>query len=149
MSQLLLVTFIVAVLFIAPLKTAAVFFGGLLLATLVVQATAAGVGRTPVTLGEALRAIVLSVFFSFVAMVTIWSFTTGGAMHDAMAHGTNASRLVFGSVVGLGLMAFQAAAFFLGFRVALGLPFLPSALVAVVSTVIVGAALWVGTSLLA
>lgn len=148
MSQLLLVTFIVAVLFIAPLKTAAVLFGGLLLATLVVQATAAGVARTPVTLGESLRAIVLSVFFSCVAMVTIWSFTTSGAM-GTMMHGPDGLQWLFGTVAGLGLTIFQAVAFFLGFRVALGLPFLHSALVAVVSTTILGISLWIGASLLA
>lgn len=150
MGQLLLVVFVVAVLFLAPLKVAGLLIGGLLLSTLVVQATAASVGRTPVTMGEAFKALVLSSFFSFVAILTVASFMSGAGIAALREAGpATAQGLALGWSFDMAATALLYGAYFLGFRIALGLPFLHSALVAVVSTAIISGCWWLGLRLLA
>jgi hypothetical protein len=149
MGQLLLVVFVIAVLFIAPLKVAGLLIGGLLLSTLVVQATASSVGRTPITLVEAFKALVLSTFFSMVAILTVASFMSGAGIQALREAGPTAQGLALGLSFDLAATALLYGAYFLGFRVALGLPFLHSALVAVVSTLIISLCWWLGLRLLA
>jgi hypothetical protein len=124
MGQVLMLCFFLAVLVLAPLKASAIFLGALLLATLVVQATTTTISNVNVSMGSAFKAIVLSLFFSAVAMFTIISF-----MHGA-------PRFLVNNLSGMTLMALQYGAYILGFRMALGLTTLHAALVAIASTLI-------------
>lgn len=135
MTQALMACFFLAVLFLAPLKASAILIGALLLATLVVQATTSAISHVQVTMGSALKAIGLSLFFSVVAVFTIISY-----MHGA-------PRFMFDSVGGLALSGMaltglQYGAYILGFRMALGLTTLHAAMVAVASTFITTMAVW-------
>lgn len=133
MSQLLLVVFFLALFLVAPLKAALLFSGTLLLASLAVQASASAISRVTVSLGEAFKAIVLSVFFSAVAAFTIFSFAIG-APRELISSGNAGSSL--------GILALQYGAYVLGFRLALGLTVVHAAMVAVVSTLLTSLSVW-------
>lgn len=135
MFQVLMACFFLAMLFLAPLKASVILLGALLLATLVVQATTSTIANVQVTLGSALKAIGLSLFFSAIAIFTIISFIHG------------APRFMFNNVggmalSGLALTGLQYGAYILGFRIALGLTMLHAAMVAAVSTLITTMAVW-------
>lgn len=130
MAYLLVVLFFLALFVVAPLKGALVFSGSLLLASLAVQATSSAVSMVSVSLTEAFKAIVLSLFFTAIAAFTAVSFMVG------------APRELLNSGSGLVLLALQYGAYVLGFRMALGLTFAHSAVVAVISTLVTSVAIW-------
>lgn len=135
MGQLLFVLFFLALFVLVPLKAAGIFTGAVLLATLVVQATAAGVTSTSVSLTDAFKAIVYAFFFAAVAVFTLFSFMKGAPKELF----TNPAVL---AAAGWPVLAMQYGAYLLGFKMALGLTFVQAALVAIASTVITSGALW-------
>lgn len=135
MGQLLFVLFFLALFVVAPTKVAAIICGALLLAALVVQAAAAGVTRSSVSLGDSVKAIVYAVFFSAVAAFTIFSFVLG-APRELFTNPASVTAL------GWPLIALQYGAFVLGFKMALGLTFVQAAVVSLASTAIATGALW-------
>lgn len=139
-GQLLLIVFFLALFVVAPVKAAAIFAGAVLLASLVVQRTAASVAQTPVSLSDSFKAIVYALFFSAVALFTQFSFMKG-ASKELFA---NPAAI---AVVGWPLIAMQYGAYLLGFKIALGLTFLQSAVVAIASTVITSGAIWLISAL--
>lgn len=130
MGHLLSVFFFLAVFVLAPLKGALIFAGTVLLASLIVQASSSAISGTSVTLTESFKAIVFSIFFAAVASFTIVSFLIGAP-----------SQLI-NSGSGLALVALQYGSYVLGFRLALGLTFLHSAMVAIVSTLLTSVSIW-------
>ena len=130
MGQFLTILVILAILVVAPLKAAAAILGTVLLSTLVVQTTTSTFSKVNVTLIESFKAIVLSLFFSAVAVFTTISFMRG------------APREFLNNLSGMALVAMQYSAYVLGFRIALGLTFFHAAVVAIASTIITSACLW-------
>ena len=135
MGPLLAVLFFVALLVFAPIKAAVAILGALLLATLAVQATTATISHVNATLTESFKAIVLAVLFTGIAMFTITSFMVG-VPRSMFANPASMA------ISGVGLMALQYGSFVMGFRLALGLTFLHSAIVAVVSTAVTSVSIW-------
>ena len=135
MGPFLVVLFFVALLVFAPIKAAVAILGALLLATLAVQATTATISHVNATLTESFKAIVLAVLFTGIAMFTITSFMVG-APRSMFANPASMA------ISGVGLMALQYGSFVMGFRLALGLTFLHSAIVAVVSTAVTSVSIW-------
>lgn len=135
MAQLLFVVFFLALFVVAPLKAAAIFTAAVLLAALVVQATAASVTRTSVSLTDSFKAIVYSVFFTAMAVFTLFSFMKGAPKELFTSPAVLAAA-------GWPVLAMQYGAYLLGFKIALGLTVVQAAIVALVSTVITSGALW-------
>ncbi|CAN5377474.1 hypothetical protein BH11PSE11_BH11PSE11_26160 [soil metagenome] len=130
MPQVLAVLLFVAIFIFAPLKGALIFTGAVLFATIVVQASTAAISKVSVTITEAFKAIVYSLFFTAVAAFTVMSFMRGAP-----------SALVTPATVAA-LAGLQYGGYVLGFMIALGLTFVHAAMVALASTLITCSALW-------
>jgi hypothetical protein len=135
MGPLLVVVFFLALFIVAPLKAAAIFSGALLLSTLVVQATTASISRVNVSLTDSFKAIVYSFLFTAVAVFTIFSFMIG-APREVFMNPTAAFA------TGIPITLLQYGAYVLGFKIALGLTFIHSCIVAAASTLITSGAIW-------
>jgi hypothetical protein len=130
MAQVLIVLFFLVLFMALPLKSALLFSGAVLLATLSVQASTMTVARVQVSLSESFKAIVLALFFTVIGSFTIMSFMRGGP-----------TALML-SPFSWGLVVVQYGGFVLGFRMALGLTLGYAALVAAVSTAFISGVIW-------
>jgi hypothetical protein len=109
--------------FIAPLKITLATCLMLLIITTVVRFTTRAVAGVESSYGEATKAMALSFFFLVIAFFTLLSFASGTGVTQFTGL---AGYLVF--------LAFFAA-YVLGFKLSLGISFIASSLVAVVSAV--------------
>jgi hypothetical protein len=108
--------------FIAPLKVTLAACLLLLVVTTVVRFTTRAVAGVESSYGEAAKAMALSFFFLVIAFFTLLSFATGTGVTQFTGL---AGYLVF--------LAFFVA-YVLGFKLSLGLSFVASGVVAIVST---------------
>jgi hypothetical protein len=135
MGSILSALFFVGLFVLAPFKFAAIFTCALLFSSLVIKATAASISHVEVPLTDAFKALVYSFFFSFLAILTIFSFLKGAPREVFMSPT---------SIVAIGwpLVFLQYGAYVLGFKIALGVTLLHSILVAAVSTAITSGSIW-------
>ncbi len=109
--------------FLAPLKVTLLTCAMLLLITVVVMLSAKAVSGMPVSPAEAGKAVVLSFFFLALAVLALVSFVKGnGVILSGLG-----SWLVLPAIF---------CAYVLGYQISLDLEWLPSVIVAVVSTVV-------------
>jgi len=110
--------------FIAPLKITLAACLMLLLVTTVIRFTTRAVAGVESSYSEAAKAMALSFFFLVIAFFTLLSFASGTGVNQFTGLAGYLVALVF------------FAAYVLGFKLSLGISFVASGLIAVVSTVV-------------
>lgn len=130
MEAVLFVFFLLAFALVAPPHVVAFTATGLLVATLVVRTTASLLSGVRVSLAAAFRTLVLTFLLSMLASITLMSFVVGTPPEFK------------NTLTSLGANVFSFGAYVLGFRIGLGLTWPHAALVAVVSSLIIGGCIW-------
>lgn len=133
-EAVLFVFFLLAFALVAQPHVVAVTATGLLIASLIVQPTARALSGVKVSLAAAFRTLVLTFLLSMLAAFTVMSLLIG-ARPEFVSTLTN-----------LGANALAFGAYVLGFRVGLGLNWGHAAIVAAMSSLIIGACVWLAVS---
>lgn len=134
-EAVLFVFFLLAFALVAQPHVVAVTATGLLIASMTAQATARSLSGVRVSIAAAFRALVLTFLLSMLAAFTVMSFMHGAPPEFAstLTH-PGANVLTFGAYV-------------LGFRMGLGLQWGHAAIVAAMSSLIIGACAWLAVFL--
>jgi len=133
MTSLLLIGAFVFFAFMAPPKTTVTFVGTAFVVSLVVRASAQAIGNVSVTLLQSFRAVAYSVLFFALAVFTLWSLSQGTGVAE------------FTGAAGLAVLGGLFVAYALGYAVGLGTTLGASSGIALVSTVVSGLLLWLGS----
>lgn len=136
MDAVLFVLFLLAFVLVAPAKIVAFTAAGLCAASLIVQATANAFAGVHVTLSGAFKTLVITFLLSTLAAFILMSFALGGAIE--FQH----------SVTSFAANVFTYGAYVLGFRIGLGLTWRYAAIVAAISSLVVGACIWLAVTLM-
>lgn len=137
MEAVLFVFFLLAFALVAQPHVVAVTATGLLIASLIVRSSARSLTGVKVSLAAAFRTLVLTFLLSMLAAFTAMSFLLGARPEfvNTLAN-PGANVLCFGAYV-------------LGFRMGLGLNWGHAAIVAALSSLIIGACVWLAVSMTA
>ena len=130
MEAVLFVFFLLAFALVAPPHVVALTATGLVVASLVVRATARALSGVRVSLAAAFRAVVLTFLLSTLVAFAAMSLTLGAPPEFQHAVADLGANL-------LGLIAYT-----LGFRAGLGLSWQHAAIAAAAATLTIGACVW-------
>ncbi len=122
MFQALLAVVLLAFIVTAPLKVSVLTLGSIIVITGIVQVTATKVVRANFTLGEAFKAVALSMLLFGVGVFTTYSFINGGGVS------------IFGLLSLPIVIVGNYFAYVAGFRIALSVPLLEALVIAIFST---------------
>jgi hypothetical protein len=135
MEAMLFVSFLLVFVLMAPPQTVAITATGLLIASLAVRASAGALSRGRVRLAIVFRSLVLAFLLSMLAAFALMHLVPGAPprFQDTLTH------------PGANLLAFGAYAW--SYRIGLGLSWPHAALVAALSSLTVGACIWLAVLL--